>query len=484
MNLAFIPLYIKYLGMEAYGLIAIYAVLQASLAIVDAGMSATLGREMSRFTGGAHSRESIRDLLRSIEITGTTIAILYTVIIWFGSEWLATNWLKVEKIPLNEVAQAFSIMGIISGLRLLEGLFRGAIIGLQKQVLFNLVNVTIATLRSFGAVAILAFFSPTVFAYFIWQALVSALTLLCFVRIVYRSLPRGRRYGRFSKQEILRAGPFAAGILATTSLALLLTHLDKLILSKVLSLEEFGRYNLAATIATSLLILIYPITQAHYPRLIEIFSSGDNNSARLVFHRGSQLVTIISGASAGVIFAYGERLLALWTGNISLGMTAGPILKVLTLGTMLNCLTNMPFLIPLAAGNSGLNAKVNLIAVLFLAPANILITPVWGATGAAWVWVVLNLGYLLIATHFMFKMVLHTEKLAWFRDDVLKPLTGALATIAVFWFLTPAFSNTASEIVFIATAGITAMATSSIMAPEIHPYLAKLRAILKGNRPA
>ena len=52
MGLVFIPVYIRFLGMEAYGLIGLYAFLQTALVIVDAGLSPTLSREMSRFAGG------------------------------------------------------------------------------------------------------------------------------------------------------------------------------------------------------------------------------------------------------------------------------------------------------------------------------------------------------------------------------------------------------------------------------------------------
>ena len=71
MGLVFIPLYIKYLGIEAYGLIGIFALLQAWLALLDMGMRPALGREMARFTSGAHNAQSIRDLLRTIEVIGT-----------------------------------------------------------------------------------------------------------------------------------------------------------------------------------------------------------------------------------------------------------------------------------------------------------------------------------------------------------------------------------------------------------------------------
>ena len=74
MGLAFVPLYFKYLGIEAYGLIGLFALLQAYLSLLDMGMTPTLSREMARFTGGSRSAQSIRDLLCSIEIITFGIA--------------------------------------------------------------------------------------------------------------------------------------------------------------------------------------------------------------------------------------------------------------------------------------------------------------------------------------------------------------------------------------------------------------------------
>src|ERR1035437_5678483 len=85
MSLAFVPLYIKYLGIEAYGLIGIFALLQAWLALHDMGMKPALGREMARFTGGAHDGQSIRDLLRSVEVIGVTLAGVVALGIWAAS---------------------------------------------------------------------------------------------------------------------------------------------------------------------------------------------------------------------------------------------------------------------------------------------------------------------------------------------------------------------------------------------------------------
>ena len=94
MGLAFIPLYIQYLGMEAYGLIGLFAVMQAWSALLNMGMTPVLNREMARFTAGAHSPQSIRDLLRSLEMVCFSLAALIALGVWGASDYLASDWLS------------------------------------------------------------------------------------------------------------------------------------------------------------------------------------------------------------------------------------------------------------------------------------------------------------------------------------------------------------------------------------------------------
>ena len=57
MGIAFIPIYIRILGIEAYGLIGIFAILQGAMALLDTGMTSTFNREMARYSAGVRSLE-------------------------------------------------------------------------------------------------------------------------------------------------------------------------------------------------------------------------------------------------------------------------------------------------------------------------------------------------------------------------------------------------------------------------------------------
>lgn len=384
MGLAFIPLYIKYLGIESYGLIGLYAVLQTWLGLLDMGMTPALGREMARFTGGGHSNESIRDLLRSIETIAVGVAVLITGGVALGANWIATDWLRADSLPADMVAQVFTIMGLVTALRFVEGVYRSAIVGLQRQVLFNAVSSAMATLRGLGAVGVLVWVSPTLEAFFLWQGMMSVATLVILAATTYATLPKSNRSGRFSLEAVRGVWRFAGGMIGINFLALLLTQVDKVLLSRLLTLSEFGYYTLAGTVAGALYMLISPITQAFYPKFCELHARGDTAALADSYHKGAQLVSVIAGSAAIVLIFFAETFLQLWTQDIELAGRVAVLLSVLVLGNLLNGLMWIPYQTQLAHGWTGLGVKVNIVAVAFIVPAILWVVPRYGAEGAAW----------------------------------------------------------------------------------------------------
>src|SRR5271169_6135506 len=75
MGLIFIPLYIKYIGMESYGLIAIFATLQIIFGLLDVGLGNTLTREMARLSVLANKEQETRNLVRTLETLYWGIAV-------------------------------------------------------------------------------------------------------------------------------------------------------------------------------------------------------------------------------------------------------------------------------------------------------------------------------------------------------------------------------------------------------------------------
>jgi O-antigen/teichoic acid export membrane protein len=434
MGLAFIPSYIKYLGMEAYGLIGLFGVLQAWLVLLDMSMTPTLSRELARFTGGEYSAVAIRDLLRSVEHVTIGVAFLIALGIWAASGWMAGEWLRAENLPVNVVANAFAIMGVVTALRFIEGIYRSAVSSLQHQVLYNVINAVMASARSIGALSIMIWITPSIEIFFIWQGLISVATLAVLATVTYRILPRGPRRGSFSVIALRNVGGFAGGMIGITFLALLLTQVDKILLSRILTLSEFGLYTLASTVAGALYMLISPITAALYPRLCELQARGDTDEFTALYHKAAQVVTVIAGSVAIVVMVFSENILTLWVHDASLASRSAHLVSLLILGNLLNGLLWIPYQAQLAYGWTSLTLKTNIVAVLILMPAIMWIVPIWGAEGAAWIWIGLNTGYIFISMNFMYRRILRAEKWRWFFDDLIVPIgVGLVVAITIKW---------------------------------------------------
>ena len=62
-----LPLYLKYMGAEAYGLVGFFTMLQAWFNLLDMGLTPTVARETARFRGGATDALSYLRLLRGLQ---------------------------------------------------------------------------------------------------------------------------------------------------------------------------------------------------------------------------------------------------------------------------------------------------------------------------------------------------------------------------------------------------------------------------------
>jgi O-antigen/teichoic acid export membrane protein len=427
MMIAFVPVFIRYLGLEAYGLIGLFMTLQMLLALFDAGMSPTLNREMARYTSGALALEPLRDLLRSVETVAAGLAATIALAALAAAGPASRGWLNLEALDAAEVARALAIMGTVLGLRILETLYRSALLGLQLQVWFNGANALLNTLRHGGAALVVALVAPDITAYFLWYLGTSLLTVAVLRRKLLAALPAGSRHAVFSVPALVAIHRFALGMLSINLLAILLTQVDKLLLVRLLPLAQFGTYMLAFTIASALTLLTVAITQAWLPAMVERIGRGEGAALAEDYRLAAQLVAAVVVPAGLVLILWPADVVRLWSGDAVLAAEAAPLVRLLAAGSLLNALMTLPYTAMVAHGWTRLTMVANLVAVALLVPAILLVVPVAGAEGAAAIWVVLNAGYLLVVVPLMHRRILAGELGRWAAQGVALPLLAALA---------------------------------------------------------
>jgi len=456
MSLAFIPLYIKFMGVESYGLIGIFAAVQGVLAILDMGLTVTIIREMARLSALPGRAQEMRDLVRTLEVVYWGVAIVVGIAVTGLSPFIAHKWVKAGQLSPDTVEQAIRIMGMALALQWPSSFYSGGISGLQKQVLLNGINIGISTLRGVGAVLILWLVSPTIHAFFTWQIIINVLNTAVLGLFLWYSLPRTGKGAAFQKPLLAGVWKFTAGISGISALAIILTQLDKIVLSKMLTLEMFGYYTLAGSVAVSLYRLTGPVSAAIYPKLTELVSLADEEGVKKIYHKSSQLTSVLILPAAVVIALFSREIIFIWTQNPVTAEKTCLLASILVCGTALNGVINVPYVLQLAHGWTRLTVYVNSVSVVVLVPIIVVLARHFGAVGGASAWVILNVGYMFTIIPLMHRRLLPQEKWAWYLNDVGAPLAISVLVAGTGRLL---MSGPSSQLWTIARLGVISAAT-------------------------
>jgi O-antigen/teichoic acid export membrane protein len=214
-------------------------------------------------------------------------------------------------------------------------------------------------------------------------------------------------------------------------------------------------------------MLAMPITGALYPRFTELATNGDEVSLRALYHQGAQLVTVLNGSAAMVLMAFSDRILRLWTGNPALTQHVAPVMAVLALGMLFSGMMAIPYQVQLAYGWTSLTIKVNIVAVGLFVPAVLLVVPAYGSIGAAWIWVTLNVGYVMLEISLMHRRLLRAEKWRWYGRDVAVPLAAATATAFLCRWAMPHDLGKIGELSVLLTSSMCVLIASAAASPMV-----------------
>lgn len=432
-GLAVVPFYLKYLGIEAYGLIGFFVMTQAVLSLLDMGMAPTINREVARCSALGNLKEAGK-LLHTLAVVYWCMAGVIALLIMAIAPLIAGYWLQSKQLSPQTISHAVMMMGLVVACRWPIGLYQGALIGAQRLTISSGINMAMVTTGSLGAVAVLAFISPTIEAFFIWQACVGLVYAITIRWAAWRIIGKLSQ-ARFDVDKLKSVWRFTAGMSGVAVLAIILMQLDKVILSKILSLEDFGRYALAGVVASGLYMILTPTFNVIYPRLSALVVTGETEKLIDLYRSGTRLLSAVLFPIAIAAAAFSEEILSLWTGNPSIASSAAPIVSLLLIGTALNGVMHFPYALQLAYGMTRIPFIISIVLIVILVPVIAYFAQTYGAVGGGLAWLLLNSVYLLFGTWLTHRYLLKGMALEWLIRDVGAPLCISLFIILGGWQL-------------------------------------------------
>ena len=474
------PFYLRHLGAEVYGVIGFYTVLQAWLTLLDAGMSPSLVREVAHHQGAAREQHLAGWLLRSFELIFLPLALLCVLGTWLASPWIAGEWLNAQHLAPHTLALCVALMGPQVACRLYATLYKSGLQGLELHAWLNGANVAVATLRYFGGLALVAWVSQDPVVFFVFQAAVGVFEALLFAAKAWRRLPPPRLASGFNWALVKPVLPFAASLSLAAVLWILLTQLDKVLLSSALSLKDYGYFSLVALVSTGILMLINPLVQTLLPRMTALMAQGREADMQQLYLAAHRFVATFIVPLGVVVALHGGALIYAWSGDREAANWVAPILFWYALGSAILCLSGFQFYLQYAHGRMHLHLRYSLVSVAVTVPVLMLAVHYQGALGAAVAWFVLRLVAFAVWPAFIHRRLAPGIQRSWLLDMLRISLMSALG-VALTQPLVNALAGDNRLQTFFALA-LCGLVTLLLVAGSYRPWLQ--RAFLIFNKPS
>ncbi|MFM6929675.1 MAG: lipopolysaccharide biosynthesis protein [Bdellovibrio sp.] len=412
-----LPYFSKILGTEAYGVVSFYLMLQMWFSLLDLGVTPTISREYARFKAGSLSAGEFLARLSLLKKFFIGIGVIAAGAMFVFSEQIAGKWLKASAISTDRIVSLLHLITLAIVIRWMGGVYKGIVLGAERVHWLSIYNSAIASLRFLVVAPVLWVFGQTIEVFFYWQVLVSIIELISVFFEMRRCIPHddGQRVA-IDKAKILK---FSVSLAFTSSVWVLVTQIDKLLLSGILPLSEYGDFSLSVMAASGVLMIIAPLGTVLMPLMARLHAEGKADEMKGVYRETTQVAIIFAGAITITLALFSKDFLFAWTGNILLAEKCGRVLGYYAIGNGVMVASSFVYFLQFAYGNLKYHLVGNLIMLLILVPAIVFGAIYFGGEGAGVSWMSVNLMYFFFWVTFSHKEICPGLLRPWMFNDII-----------------------------------------------------------------
>lgn len=378
LSLALIPLYIKRLGSDQWGVVAICMAIQGFLGLLDAGLGQIMPRDIARVVG---DQGAVVRVFRVFSRSYLGLGLIGLLLGQVGVHWLIARWFNQGQGVAEGADLALRLVLVQFFFQFANNAHTGYWNGLQAQKLANFRQCAFGTAKHAGALALVYMWRADALAYLMPFALFSALEWWGNRRTVLGG------FGDFVDGGVSVADFHAlareAGVLALGVLiGMLVSQVDRIVLSRSVDVASYGRYVIVANLGLAFMQLQYPLMRAFFPRIVRTDVSS-------IFSSQWQLglgVFLLCVLPCGLVAALAPWLLQFWLGDPQIIAEGVAPLRLIIGAVAVNAVYHLIYQYILVKGQGRLVLLINVVALAVVTPITFLAAQKYGivAGGLAW----------------------------------------------------------------------------------------------------
>jgi O-antigen/teichoic acid export membrane protein len=394
------PIIIRLLGSEAYGVLLLVGLFPIYFSFADLGM----GIASTKFASEAFADNDEQREARIVR-TGGLIALMaasLTAAPVFLFADVIVSWLNVPGHLTAAAVTALRLTAVSFVFSILSGVLNAPQLSRLRMDLNAVINAAIKVMLGVGTTAAL-FLGGGIVAAAAFGLVVSGLGLVAHI-VVSRGLLR-----RLLEPTIdtVMVGPmlrFGFGLMITSVASLILTHIEKLIITGIVSVASLAHYSVAFTFAMMATTFSWGMVQSLIPAFSQLSRPGSEREYSALFSRSLRLNIVWLLPTLTVLFVIARPFFTIWAGE-EFGPESTLPFYILLIGLFFNILSYVPYSMVVASGRSGLLAKlywmelVPYIVISYFLIANL------GIVGAAAAWSVRVFSDTIFLSWFAYRIV-------------------------------------------------------------------------------
>jgi O-antigen/teichoic acid export membrane protein len=222
-----IPLLIRQLGVEEYGLWTLASAVIGVVTLAEAGLSTATTVFVAQDLG----EEDVNGLSQTLTVTVTMMLVMATLAavgLWFGADLVTDLFPQLQPLQQVEVSRAFQVGAVAVWARLVQQVLVGVEQAYQRYDLMNLIGTMQSLLTSMGMLSIVWWGGRTL-ELMEWQALASVFILVSHIWVV-RSLLRNTSIRvAWVKEKAIEVGKYSSMVWLSSLGSVLFSRVDRLI---------------------------------------------------------------------------------------------------------------------------------------------------------------------------------------------------------------------------------------------------------------
>jgi len=373
-----IPIIIRRLGTDAFGILSIAATLLGCFSMFDLG----LGRATTKYVAEYLNPDKVAHLPGLI-YTSISIQLLLGIVAALGTlAFVPTLVTRVFVIPpalVHEASVSVVVLVASAPILLASNAVRGVLEAAQR---FDLVNyVKVPTSISFYALAALAIPLHWRISTIIWASVLArALAAAAFAILCVHIFPQLKIF-TLSRSELHHLLSFGGWVMVSSLAGQMFAYLERFMIASILSVGLLTYY--AAPFELISKILIFPASAA--TALFPFASQHGGMQPHLIAEISNRLlkyILFIMAPILAIFVAFGGTILQFWLGY-DFALKSTSVLQLLAFAFFLNALAFIPFTSVQALGRPDLKAALDIVALPVFALYAWILMSHFGITGAA-----------------------------------------------------------------------------------------------------